>query len=71
MEVYRASQTFARAIAAERQFRSAITSAGYLARPDLTPHPHVAGAGLVLGSETEWGSQISEFRRYLEGRRLI
>jgi hypothetical protein len=71
MELYRASQTFARAIAVERQFRSAITGAGYAARPDLTPMPIVAGAGLVLGNESDWESQISQFRRYLEARKLV
>jgi hypothetical protein len=71
IELYRAAQGFARAIAAERQFRAAITGAGYLARPDLTPQPLVAGAGLVLGGETAWESQISEFRRFLEARKLV
>jgi hypothetical protein len=71
VEVYRASQAFARAIADERVFRSAITNAGYAARPDLTPMPIVAGAGLVLGNEHDWESMISQFRRFLEGRKLV
>jgi hypothetical protein len=69
--LFRAAQKFAEAAEQGRSLRAAFTSAGYQARGDLLPAPSVLGAVLTLGSEAQWESQISEFRRFLQQRGLL
>jgi hypothetical protein len=71
VEIFRAAQRLSETAARERQFRSALVSAGFTARSDLLPAPGVLSAILMLGAESDWGSQISEFRRFLESRKLL
>jgi hypothetical protein len=71
VSVFRAGQQFAEAAAAERDLRTALTSAGYGPRSDVITAPGILGAILVLGDERDWASQISQFRRFLESRKLL
>jgi hypothetical protein len=71
VEIFRTCQQLAETAARERRFRSALVSAGFTARSDLLPAPAVLSAILLLGAETDWSSQISEFRRFLESRKLL
>jgi hypothetical protein len=72
LDLFRAAQRFAEAGTRERDLRSAFTDAGYSSRSDLLPAPSlIMGPLLQLGDEREWGSMISEFRRFLEARGLL
>jgi hypothetical protein len=69
--LFRAGQRFSEAAAAERDLRTALTSAGYVARTDLLPAPAILSSVLTLGHEADWQSQISEYRRFLQQRKLL
>jgi hypothetical protein len=69
--VFRAAQQLSEAAEAERSLRSAYTSAGYSSRTDLLPAPGVLGAILMLGSESDYSSQLSSYRRFLQSRNLL
>jgi hypothetical protein len=68
--LFRAAQAFAEAAEAERSLRSAHTSAGYSPRYDVLPGLQL-GAVLVLGTESDYASQISQYRRFLQSKGLI
>jgi hypothetical protein len=70
LELFRAAQKFAEAAEAERSLRTAFTSAGYSPRFDVLPGPQL-GAALVLGSENEFSSQLSSYRRFLQDKGLL
>lgn len=65
LEVYRAAQELSRAVQRVHEMRSRITSAGIRGRSDLLLTPNVR-APLMLGSETQFDSEISGWRRILE-----
>jgi hypothetical protein len=71
LQLFRAAQQFSEKAAEEHLLRAAFTGAAYPPRWDLLPAPGVLGAILVLGRETEWESQLSEYRRFLEQRGLL
>jgi hypothetical protein len=71
IDIYRAAQQLSRAMDAERQFRAdTIIARGYTWKPSLTPEPALGGA-LLLGSETDFGSELATWRRFLEARGTI
>jgi hypothetical protein len=70
LELYRAAQEFARVTDRVRAFRASINAAGIGSRSDLLLQPNVR-APLILGSESEWTSEISGWRRVLQTLRII
>jgi hypothetical protein len=69
--IYRAAQALSCAMDAERQFRAdAILSRGYSWCPSIVPAPDLSGA-LLLGSETDFNSEIARWRRFLEARGVL
>jgi hypothetical protein len=70
LELFRAAQKFAEAAEAERSLRVAYTSAGYPPRYDVLPGLQL-GAVLVLGNESDYTSQLSSYRRFLETRKIL
>jgi hypothetical protein len=70
LQLFRAAQKFAEAAEAERSLRVAYTSAGYPPRYDVLPGLQL-GAVLVLGNESDFTSQLSHFRRFLEDRKIL
>jgi hypothetical protein len=69
--LFRAGQQFSQAAEQERLLRTAFTAAGYSPRWDVLPAPGVLGAVLVLGNEADWESQLSQYRRFLQSRKLL
>jgi hypothetical protein len=67
---FRAAQALAAATDSEREFRRAVTAAGYTWRPDWMPSPAWRSA-LILGSEADFDSEVSRMRRMLEGLKVI
>jgi hypothetical protein len=67
---YRAAQALAAITDREREFRSAVIMAGYEVRPDLIGPPFIS-APLMLGSERQYDSQISTYRRHLQDQGVI
>jgi hypothetical protein len=67
---FRAAQAFTEASEAERSLRVAYTNAGYSPRYDVLPGGQLSAA-LVLGVESDFSSQISSFRRFLQDRGLL
>jgi hypothetical protein len=67
---FRAAQAFTEASEAERSLRVAYTNAGYSPRYDVLPGGQLSAA-LVLGLESDFSSQISSFRRFLQDRGLL
>jgi hypothetical protein len=67
---YRAAQALAAATDDERALWRSIIEAGYTRRDDLLPTP-VLRAALVLGSESEFDSEISRARRWLESAEVL
>jgi hypothetical protein len=70
LRLFRAAQQFAEAAEAERSLRTAFTSAGYPPRYDVLPGLQLS-AVLVLGNESDFSSQISSYRRFLEDRKIL
>jgi hypothetical protein len=70
LELFRAAQKFAEAAEAERSLRVAYTSAGYPPRYDVLPGLQLS-AVLVLGSECDYASQLSSYRRFLQDKGLL
>jgi hypothetical protein len=70
VEILRAARLFSEAVQAERNMRAAIIAASYSYRADVLPSP-LLPAGLQLGSEVDWNSQIAVFRRALEKEGII
>jgi hypothetical protein len=67
---FRAAQQLAAATDAIRNFHRAISEAGYMSRPDLLPAPSSRGA-LILGSESDFDSEITKMRQTLEELKAI
>jgi hypothetical protein len=70
LQLFRAAQKFAEAAEAERSLRTAFTSAGYSPRYDVLPGMQLS-AVLVLGSESDYASQLSQYRRFLQDKGLL
>ncbi len=70
LEMYRAAQELARSAARVREFRAAITAAGIGSRSDILAMPNVR-APLILGSESQFDSEISGWRRILENMGIL
>ena len=71
VQLFRACQALAEVAEQERSLRAAMAAAGYVARSDILPSPAVLSALLLMGSELDYGSQISQFRRLLQSRGLL
>jgi len=65
LEFYRAAQALSAITDKEREFRAAVLMAGYEISPHVISPPFIS-APLLLGSERQWDSQISAYRRFLE-----
>jgi hypothetical protein len=65
LQRFRAEQALAAAWGEELALKRNVVQAGYAWRPDLLPSPS-ARAGLILGSESDFDSEISRTRRMLE-----
>jgi hypothetical protein len=70
LELFRCAQNFAESAERERSLRTAFTSAGYSPRYDVLPGLQL-GAVLVLGNESDYTSQLSSYRRFLEDRKIL
>jgi hypothetical protein len=70
LALFRAAQQFAEAAEAERSLRTAFTGAGYSPRYDQLPGLQL-GAVLVLGTESDYASQLSQYRRFLQDKGLL
>jgi hypothetical protein len=70
LELYRASQGTARAVARLQTFRNSMIAAGIKPRSDVIKMCPVR-APLMLGSESDWNSEIAQWRRQLEEWSLI
>lgn len=70
LQFYRDAQQLARSTARIRELRNRLTTAGYRSRSDLLLTPNVR-APLMLGSETSFDSEISGWRRILEGWKIL
>jgi hypothetical protein len=71
VQLFRACQAVAEVAEQERATRAAVAAAGYTVRTDILPAPAVLSALLLLGSELDYGSQISQYRRLLQARGLL
>jgi hypothetical protein len=71
VQLFRCCQALAETAEQERATRAAVAAAGYTVRSDVLPAPAVLSALLLLGSELDYGSQISQFRRLLQSRGLL
>jgi hypothetical protein len=71
VQLFRALQTVSEIAEQERAMRAAVAAAGYVARSDILPAPAVLSALLLLGSELDYQSQISQYRRLLQVRGLL
>jgi hypothetical protein len=69
-EFFRSAQEMARNFDRVQQFRHRITQAGIRSRPDILGQPTVR-APLVLGSESEWDSEIRQWGRILEQNGIL
>jgi hypothetical protein len=67
---YRAAQALAQVTREVHELRAKITTAGVRSRTDVLAMPNVR-APLVLGSEAVWDSEISGWRRILEGMGIL
>jgi hypothetical protein len=68
--LFRAAQKLAEVAEAERSLRTAFTSAGYSPRYDVLPGLQLS-AVLVLGNESDYASQLSQYRRFLQDKGLL
>ena len=71
LELFRLEQAYSEKAAEERALREALVHAGYTARSDLLPAPSTLNVTLMLGSEVDWNSAISQHRRSLENRGIL
>jgi hypothetical protein len=71
LELFRLEQLYAEKASEERELREALVHSGYVARSDLLPAPQTLNVILMLGSEADWNSAISQHRRALENRRIL
>jgi hypothetical protein len=73
LKLFRACQALTEAAAEERAIRDAVSDAtGGPARSDVLPGPgQILSAILLLGSETDWNSSISQYRRSLQSSGLL
>ena len=71
VQLFRCCQAVSEAAEQERATRAAVAAAGYTVRSDILPAPAVLSALLLLGSELDYQSQISQFRRLLQSRGLL
>jgi hypothetical protein len=72
VNLYRAAQKFAAVAAAEQTFRMVFPTLNLTARSDLLPMPGtLMQIILLLGSDADWNSTLSEYRRWLESRGLL
>jgi hypothetical protein len=72
VELYRTAQKFAAVAAQEQSFRMVFPSLNLTARSDLLPMPgHLMQILLLLGSDADWNSTLSEYRRWLDSRGLL
>lgn len=70
LSMYRDAQQLARSTAEFRDLRAKIVRAGITGNSVVLRAPNVR-TPLVLGSETDWGSEISTWRRLLESWGLL
>jgi hypothetical protein len=70
LQQFRSAQQFAAANDKLRELRQAVAESGHQWVPDALPEP-VSRAQLMLGSETQWDSEISRIRRFLEDQKII
>jgi hypothetical protein len=70
VEMFRAAQELSRAAGRIQNLRARIVQAGIKSRSDILATPNVR-APLQLGTETEWGSELSTWRRLLEQWGLV
>jgi hypothetical protein len=70
LELFRCAQKFAESAERERSLRAAFTSAGYSPMHHILPGLQLSSV-LVLGSESDYTSQLSSYRRFLEDRKLL
>jgi hypothetical protein len=72
VDLYRTAQKFAAVAAHEQTMRMVLPTMGLTARSDLLPVPGaLMQAILILGGDADYGSSLSEFRRFLEARGLL
>jgi hypothetical protein len=71
VQLFRALQVVSEIAEQERAVRSAVAACGYVVRTDICPAPAVLSALLLLGSELDYQSQISQFRRLLQTRGIL
>lgn len=70
--VFRCAQQLAEAFFAAQSVREAFTAAGFRARSDLLPSAVAElPVALMLGSERDYSSQLSSYRRLLQARGLL
>jgi hypothetical protein len=65
LELYRAAQELARTTRRVRELRASIVAAGIGSRSDVLAMPGVRSP-LILGDESDWHSEIAQWRRILE-----
>ena len=70
LEMYRAAQELARSAGRVRELRAEINAAGIGSASTILSMPNVR-APLILGSESEWSSEIAGWRRTLQGLGII
>jgi hypothetical protein len=70
LAIFRAAQALAAAVDSEEALRATVLENGFLWLPELLPSPKLHSA-LVLGSETDPGSEISRVRRLLEDLKVL
>ena len=67
---YRAAQSLSAATAAEMALRREVTAAGFIWKPELLPAP-VLRSALLVGTESDFDSEISRTRRQLEELKIL
>jgi hypothetical protein len=70
LELFRLEQLYSEKVAEERELRECFAHSGY-SRSDLLPPPSTLSISLMLGSEVDWNSAISQHRRALENRGIL
>jgi hypothetical protein len=70
LELFRIEQAYSEKACEERELREAFAHSGY-SRSDLLPGPSTLNVTLMLGSEVDWSSAISQHRRSLENRGIL
>jgi hypothetical protein len=70
LDLFRLEQLYSEKAAEERELRECFAHSGY-SRSDLLPAPPTLNVTLMIGSETDWHSAISQHRRSLESRGIL